>query len=331
MEKNLNVEYFGKTLKNPIIVGASGLTGNIESIKKLEENGAAAVVLRSIFEEQITGEAKNIAGSGDNINNTENAYEYIEYYVQQNNIEHYLDLIKQVKSECSIPVIGSINCSTDAEEWINYAESIEKAGADGLELNIFIIPADPELSSSDIEERYFNIIRSVRKKVSLPIAVKLPHYFSGLAHFVKRISKLDIQSVVLFNHFMSVDFNIDKETIQPSTIYTTPQDLAMPLRWTGILHSHLDSDIVATSGIKTGDDVVKCILAGAQAVEVVSTVYNNGPEQIKKMIADMEAVMEKKGWRDINLVRGRMSQSKSENFEQFERAQFMRYFSNHQK
>lgn len=325
---NLKVQYMGIELKNPILVGSSGLTADIESIKRLEENGAGGVVLKSLFEEQIMLEAGSIEDAGESINNDLDASNYIKHYVKQNNINDYLTLIEKLKNEVSIPVIASLSCVSPGG-WTEFTKSIEKAGADALELNLFVLPADETVKSETIEQQYFEIIQKVRKEINIPLAVKISPHFSGIANIIVNLSKTGISGIVLFNRFFNPDIDIEKMQITSSHVFSKPEELSVPLRWIGLLSDKVKCDLAATTGIYDGRDVIKTILAGAACVEVVTALYRNGPEYIAFMLDQLQGWMEKHGYDSIDKFRGKMSQSKLKQPGQFERAQFMKYFSGH--
>jgi dihydroorotate dehydrogenase (fumarate) len=312
----------GLKLKNPIIVGSAGLTDSVEKIKKLEANGAAAVVLKSIFEEQIQMEGNHIRH--DQPVHTEEL-DYIRYYTREHNLDEYLTLISSAKKEVSIPVIASIHCNS-ATEWTSFAKKIEKAGADALELNMFVLPADPTRKGEDIEQVYFDIIAKVRGQVSLPIAIKLSFYFSGLAHTIFELSVRKIEGIVLFNRFYRPDIDLDKMELVSADVFSTPQENALPLRWVGLLSGHVKCDLAATTGIHDGTTVIKNLLAGAKAVQVASTIYQNGPRQINVMLEQIKEWMKTKKYSSLNQFIGKMSSKKAGDPAKYERSQFMRYF-----
>ncbi|MEN8154589.1 MAG: dihydroorotate dehydrogenase-like protein [Acidobacteriota bacterium] len=320
---DLKTSYLGLELKNPVIVGSCGLTNSVENIKKLEENGAGAVVLKSIFEEQISMEI----GSFDTgtLEHTE-GYDYISEYTKQHNLNKYIKLIKELKKEVSIPVIASINCITSGE-WASFAETIQSAGADALELNIFILPGDFKNKGENIERIYFDIIKNVEKKISIPFSIKISSYFSGLANTIFNLSLTSVSGIVLFNRFYNPDIDIDKLEVVSAGIYSSQSENAMPLRWIGILSDHAKCDLVSSTGVHNGKDVVKNILVGAKAVQVVTSIYKNGPEYIKTILNEIEEWMREHNYSTLNDFRGKLSRDKVKDPQVFERVQFMKYFS----
>lgn len=327
---DLTTKYLGLTLSNPIIVGSSGLTDSVEKIKELEKNGAGAVVLKSLFEEQIMMEAEHKLkmAEKDSFMYAEHSetFDYIDLHVKEKELNNYLDLISKAKKEVMIPVIASVNCVT-AHEWTTFARDIEKAGADALELNIFIMPFNMKKNSKEIEKVYYEIVEKVCKEVSIPVSVKLSPYFANLGKVIKTLTKKGAKGVVLFNRFASPDIDIDTMKVTTASIFSTPGEMHNSLRWIAILGKRVKCELAASTGVHDGEAVVKQILAGANAVMVASAIYKHGPEYIIEMKKQLDAWMDKKGILYIDSFKGKLSQEKSENPEVFERIQFMKYFS----
>jgi dihydroorotate dehydrogenase (fumarate) len=317
----------GLKLKNPIIAASSGQTDTAEKVKKLEESGAAAVVLKSLFEEQIRMEVDSL-GMNNMFNSYSDNENYIAFYTKQNTVNEYLKLIKDSKAAVDIPVIASINCYSMGE-WVEFAQKSEKAGADGIELNMFILPGDTSLKGETIEQKYFEIIQNVQKHTSLPIAVKLSSYFSGMGEILKRMSETQIRGMVLFNRFYNPDVDLDQEKIKSSRIFSLPEENSLCIRWIGLLSGKVNCDMAASTGIHDGYAALKNILVGARAVQVASTLYQNKVEQIGRMLSEMETWMGKKGYHSIREITGKVNYSKH-NTELYERAQFMKYFSSYE-
>ena len=315
----------GLQLKNPVIIGASRLTGNVESILNLEKNGAAAVVLKSLFEEQILMDIDNQRMNNifDSYSDVEN---YIGFYTKQNSLNNYLKLIKDAKTQTKIPVIASINCDSNGE-WIEFAKKIENAGADALELNIFILPSDPEKTGEEIEQTYFDIIKSVKSVVNIPIAVKMSYYFSGFANFATRLSNTGINAMVFFNRFFSPDINIKTQKVVSGNLYSTPEENSMVLRWTGILANKLECDLAASTGIHDGKAVIKNLMAGANAVQMVSGLYLNGVGDLVIVLQEIEKILSENNFTSIKEIIGIANKEKITNPQAYQRAQFMKYFS----
>lgn len=323
---NLTTTYLGIKLKNPIIAGSCGITNSVDSIKKLVDNGIAAVVLKSLFEEQIIFNA-NQKVSESELDYPE-AYDYIKNYSKLNDVAAYLNLIRQAKKETNIPIIASVNCIS-SNEWVAFAKEIENVGADALELNIMVLSSNPNLSSQEHEKIMFDIIQEVRQHTKLPIAVKVNSHLSGLAHFIQKLdwSKL-IQGIVFFNRQFSPDIDLEQMKIISSNIFSSHTDYSESLRWVAIMSDRINMDIAATTGIWEAKTIVKQILAGANAVQIASVLYKNGPTYIQTMLNEMEQWMDSKGYHSLNEFKGLMSKEKIHLPSAFERIQFMRYFSN---
>jgi len=322
---DLSVKYMGLQLKNPVIIGSSGLTNSVEKIRDLEENGAAAVVLKSLFEEQIAYETEMNLGSNDT--NYPVDMGYIKEYSKDHYLSDYIDLIESVKKNAGIPVIASINCFSD-KEWISYARNIEKAGADALELNISLLPVDETKDSRDYEKIYFNLIEKIDKTVSVPLALKIGCFSSGLANLIQKISwTKNVNSMVLFNRYYNPDFDINNYEFRATNILSTPEEISTSLRWIALLSGRVQCDLVASTGIHTAEGVIKQLLAGANAVQVVSTIYKNGPGQIQVILKELAKWMEEKGYNNINDFRGKMNHENTKDATAFERVQFIKYYS----
>ncbi|MBC35574.1 MAG: diguanylate cyclase [Bacteroidetes bacterium] len=323
---DLKTKYMGLELKNPVIVGSSGLTNNLENVIEAEKSGAAAVVLKSLFEEQISQEVSNTMGGDEYMNAYPEAMDYISNYSKDTTVDTYLNLIKDAKASVSIPVIASINCVT-SNDWISFAKKVEDAGADALELNIFILPSDPRQKGEENEQVYFDIVEKVQKVVKIPIAVKMSYYFSGLAKTALNLSWTGISGMVLFNRFFSPDIDIDTFEVKPSNIFSTPEELAISMRWVAMLSSRLHCDIAASTGIHDGKAMIKQLLAGAKAVQISSVLYKEGFGVIKEMLKYLDTYMDKHEFKSIADFNGRMSIKETENPAAYERVQFMKYFS----
>ena len=327
---DLKTMYMGLELKNPIIVGSSGLSGNLDSIKGLAKAGASAVVLKSLFEEQIMMEVNKNMGDYNPIHGHTEMYDYQKYFEKQHILEKYLQLIKDAKQAVDIPIIASINCMSSAE-WTKFAKDIEHAGADALELNIFLLPSDPKMEGKDNEKVYFDIIKKVTSDISIPISIKISHYFDNLANTLQRFSKTNIKGMVLFNRFYNTDIDIEKEELIGGNFYSTPDDMSNTLRWIGIMNGLVDCDLCATNGIHSGKDAIKFLLAGASSVQMVSSIYINSVEIIEKSLHEIQEWMEKHNYESIDQFRGKLSKSNEMNTAIYERVQFMKYFGSKKK
>jgi dihydroorotate dehydrogenase (fumarate) len=324
---DLSTTFAGLKLKNPIIIGSSGLSDSIENIAGLEQAGAAAIVLKSLFEEEIlrdlNADMKRMNSEGFLYPETVDFYENMDAPNLATDL--YIEQIRQAKKRISIPVIASINCIS-ASQWTYFPGLIQQAGADALELNIFVLPSDLNRTAKENEEIYFDIISEVRKQVTIPLIVKLSYYFSNLAAFLKKISYSGIDGLVLFNRYYNPDIDIDSFEFTAGAVLSSPSDLYGSLRWVGILSGRLGCSLGASTGVHDGNSLIKILLTGADAAEVASTVYINGYEQIQIMLDELEHWMNGKNFQTIDDFKGMMSQSKTINPAAFERVQFMKYF-----
>ncbi|MBN1251847.1 MAG: dihydroorotate dehydrogenase-like protein [Bacteroidales bacterium] len=322
---NLTTKYLGLELRNPLIVGSSGLTNSVEDIKDLERKGAGAIVLKSIFEEEIMLEFKSVIKEVEADENNLEYYDYFDYKIKADNIKRYIKLIEDVKKEVNIPVIASINCVT-AQEWTFFAKKIQDAGADAIELNAFFLPTDCSKTSQENEKIYFDLINSVSKLVTIPVSLKISYYFSNLARMIKTLSETTVSGIVLFNRFYSPDFDIDNKKVISTHVLSSENDLPISLRWVAIMAERINCDISASTGVHDGKALIKQLLAGADSVQVVSALYKNGTSHIGTMLKELEVWMDKNGYKTIADFKGSMSQAKSNNPAAFERVQFMKYF-----
>ncbi|MCK5056163.1 MAG: dihydroorotate dehydrogenase-like protein [Candidatus Aminicenantes bacterium] len=321
---DLTTTYMGLALKNPVIIGSCGLTNSVGEIKKMESHGAAAVVLKSIFEEQIMMESDSLS-SAHPLHSAE--ADYINYYTRQHNLHNYLKLIEKAKKEVSIPVIASINCATSTSQWASFAKTIERSGADGLELNIFILTGNSKQKGEEIEKIYSEIIDEVKQQVTIPLAVKIGFYFSSLANRIFNLSLRGISGIVLFNRFLRPDIDLEKEEITTGNVFSVPEEISTPLRWVGMMSKEVKCDLCAATGIHDGYGIVKCLLAGAKAAQVVSAIYKKGPRQIGAMINEIEAWMSDHKYKTIKDFNGKLAQENIKNPILYERTQFMKYYS----
>ncbi|HCY00866.1 MAG TPA: diguanylate cyclase [Bacteroidales bacterium] len=322
---NLQTTYLGLKLKNPIIVSSSGLTSNVESIKKLASNGAAAVVLKSLFEEQILQETGSLSAHSD----YPEAEDYLRAYVRSNSVDKYLELIKEAKKAVDIPVMASINCFS-ASSWIDFAAKIQAAGADALEINVFILATDSRKKSEDYEEVYFTLAEKLKKVISIPFSFKLGDHFTNPLRIIEQLWYRDVRGVVLFNRFFAPDIDIDKMKVTAAEVFSNPADIRDPLRWVAIASQVVPKiDISASTGVHDGEAVVKLLLAGAKSVQVCSTLYKHGHAHIKSLIDFLSAWMDKKGLSTIEDFKGKMNYGQIGDPEVYERSQFMKYYSDH--
>lgn len=323
---NLETTYLGLKLKNPIVVSSSGLTNSVEKIGELAEAGAGAIVLKSLFEEQINSEINNIIYTGEGFDYPE-AFDYVKGYTRDHSVTDYLTLISETKLKYDIPVIASINCYS-SDEWIGFAQQIEAAGADALELNVFVVNTDKNSNAADYEQVYYEILENVSKVVKIPIAMKLGLYFSNLVSVVNKLSVTGAKGVVLFNRFYEPDIDVENLKLTSAEIFSSPTDIRRSLRWVAVVSDKIKNiDVSASTGVHDGKAVIKQLLAGAASVQVCSAVYKNGPRVITRMLNALESWMEDKGFDTIKEFRGMMNYGQIDNPVLYERSQFMKYFS----
>jgi len=325
---DISTKYLGLKLKSPLIAASSGLTDNVENLIRFEKQGVGAVVLKSIFEEEIIldkhSNLTKMRSDGFIYPETLEFYDYNEHASDELTLQ-YLELVKKAKRKLKIPVIASINCVT-ADQWTFYPKELELAGADAIELNIFIMPSDLKRTRADNEKVYFDIIKEVKKQVTIPVSLKVSFYFSDLAIMLKKFSESGISGLVLFNRFYSPDIDIDSLEVTSASVLSSPTDFTTPLRWIAIMNKHVKCDLAASTGVHDGQGIVKMILAGAKAVQVASAFYKNGMDYASDMLSYLNQWMDKKGYSKIEDFRGLMCQSETANPAAFQRVQFMKYF-----
>ena len=320
---DLSTNFAGLSLKSPIIVSSSGLTSSVDRIKKMAAAGAGAIVMKSLFEEQISYEINSISEGQD----YPEAGDYIRTYARENSLDQYLTAIKEAKDAVDIPVIASINC-VSASEWIDFAGRIEDAGADALELNIYFLPINKDADPREYEKTYLNLVSEVKKKSALPLIIKLGNGFSNITWMVNQLYQRGAAAVVLFNRFYAPDINTDDLSFGSAEVLSTPAELRSSLRWIGIVSSQVDQlDLAASTGVHSGLAVVKQILAGAKAVQICSVLYRNGLGYIRDMTKEMLKWMEKNHYESLDDFRGKMNYGSLDDPSVYERAQFMKYFS----
>jgi dihydroorotate dehydrogenase (fumarate) len=322
---DLTTTYLGLKLRNPVIVSSSGLTDSLDKLMILEKNGAGAVVLKSLFEEQIRYEAEKLISDATHTEATD----YISNYSRSNTLDNYLDLIENAKKKLTIPIIASINCVSSGE-WIEFARRIQEAGADAIELNVFFFPSDKDFRSEDYEQTYYDLALKVKSRVTIPVSFKLGQNFTSLVNIVDRLFYRGIKGVVLFNKFYEPDIDIDNMTFKSGPVFSSPGDISKPLRWVGIISKQVENiDIAASTGVHDGNSVIKLLLAGASAVMICSSLYKNGPEYLGVILNEMQEWMKKSNYHSIEQFRGKMNYGKIEDPRVYERSQFMRYYSNY--
>ncbi len=319
---DLSTLYMGLKLKNPIIVASSSLTSTLDSVKRCEDAGAGAVVLKSLFEEQITSDTERMIGDMDYNAHTD-AYDMFstagtDYYMNE-----YLGLVEKAKASLSIPVIPSVNC-VSSHNWIDYAERFVSVGADALELNVFILPSNPDTDGSVIEEAYFDILRDVKKHIKIPVALKIGYHFSGMANFIRKLSRQGADGLVLFNRFYRIDIDTKNLKLKSAGFISSPGEMALSLQWIALLSGEITSDISAATGIHDGNSIVKQILAGASSVQLCSVLMNEGLDTISEMKQYIESWMNEKNFNTIADFKGILSQKSSTHPESYERSQYIK-------
>jgi len=325
---DLSVNYLGLKLKSPIIVGSSSLSSTLSNIKKIEKSGAGAVILKSIFEEEIYNEYEDVLRNDfSEFGESDEYLDYFDFKIKEDNIKKYIDLIETAKKTVDIPIIASINCVSN-HEWTYFAKKVQEAGADALELNVFVMPLNFDKTAEEVEKIYFDIANKIKNEITIPVALKISYYFSNLADTVVKLSNTGIDGIVLFNRFFSPDFDVDNFKVVPSNVLSNPTDLSTSLCCISILSGRVNSDLIASTGIHDAQAVIKQLLAGATATQVVSVLYKKGIGYVSTMLEELKAWMEKHNFNTIEDFRGKMSQKSSENPAVYERVQFMKYFSN---
>ncbi len=322
---DLNVKYLGLSLRNPLIVSSSGLTDSVKKVKEAEEAGAGAVVLKSLFEEQLSYEAGLYAGDSG----YPEANDYVINYTKNNSVDQYLSLIEDAKAALNIPVIASVNCIS-ANDWIGFSEKIEAAGADALEINVYFIPSDKEKSSFEQEKLYCELAEKLKQTISIPVSFKLGRQFSNILNLVNRLYHRKVEGVVLFNRFYEPDIDIDNLKIRHAEVFSSPSEIRQTLRWVGILSNSVKHvDIAASTGVHDGESIIKMLLAGASAVQVCSVLYKKGFGYIPDMLSSLEGWMDDKGFKNIADFRAKLNYGNIPDPSLYERSQFMKYFSGH--
>jgi dihydroorotate dehydrogenase (fumarate) len=340
--ENLNTSYLGLKLKNPLIAGSCGLTNSVSHIKELASQGVGAIVIKSLFEEQINIESENAIKSdegniktftsasdklfGKRIYDYDEAYSYIFDYAKTNTLDKYLAFLREAKSSVDIPVIASINCVSN-QNWHSFAKKIQDTKVDALELNIYILPSDWRRSGEDNERIYFDIIREIRNFVDIPVSVKIGYYFSSLAQSVQKLSESGIKGLVLFNRPYNTDFDIDKIGVSHGPVFSSNDEYTHTLRWISILSGHVKCDLSASTGVHGYKAFIKLLLAGAQTVQVASALYKEGFEVIPDILRNTIEWMKIQKFENIDSFRGKLSKTNLENPAAIERVQFMKLYS----
>lgn len=327
----LTTRYMGLILKNPLIASASPLNADVANLRALEDAGAAAVVLPSLFEEQIEAEAAH----HDRLTATvaESFAEALSYFPEPAEYrfgpDNYLDLLSRAVKAVDIPVIASLNGTTD-EGWISYARSIADAGASALELNVYFIPADIALSGREVEQRYVDIVTAVREIVSIPVAVKLSPYFSSIGHMAQELERAGADGLVLFNRFYQPDLDLAELKVLPDLKLSHPHEIRLPLLWLAVLSGRIEASLAATTGVSSADEVIKYLLAGADTVMSTSALLRHGVGHMAALLSGLEHWLEAREFASVNDARGLMSQQKIGDPTAYERANYIRILQGYQ-
>ena len=321
---NISTRFFGLDLKSPVIAASCSMTGHADQIIKLAEAGAGAIVLKSIFEEEIYHELHEELSLRSPMHTDPEYLDYFDYVIKEENVRKYLKLIADVKTRTKVPIVASINCISSGE-WTLFARKLEEAGADALELNLFVCPTDFDKTGQANEQFYFETISKVLQVVKIPVSIKISHYFSNLAGIVQKLAVTGIAGITIFNRFYTPDIDVDTQEMITAEVLTSPHDYQLPLRWTGILSGCVACEIAGTTGIFTTETALKFILAGASAVQIASVLYKDGPAAINQMNKGIATWMDQKGYASLSDFKGSLSQSAS-SAQAWERVQFMKYF-----
>jgi dihydroorotate dehydrogenase (fumarate) len=322
---DLTTTYLGLKLRTPLVPSASPLSEEIDNIKRMEDAGASAVVLSSLFEEQLLLDRYEL--HHHLTHGTDSFAEALTYIPELEDIrlgaEDYLERIRKAKEAVAIPIIASLN-GVSIGGWTDYANLIQEAGADALELNIYYIPTDPTLTGAKVEQTYLDILTMIKSLVTIPVAVKLSPFFSNLSNMARRLDEAGADGLVLFNRFYQPDIDIDNLVVRPNVILSTPHALRLPLRWIAILYGRIRADLAATSGIHTAQDVIKMLMAGANIAMLCSVLLRHGINHIRLIEQELRQWMEEREYESVRQMRGGMSQLHCENPGEFERAQYIR-------
>ena len=322
---NIGTKYLGLDIQSPIVAASCGLTSNLENLKALEGFGVGAVVLKSIFEEEIIFDIKRNTHIIAPVNNYGVSYDYISQHVSDNSMRNYLNFIGEAKRALSIPVVSSIHCYS-YENWVTYAKLFQDAGCDALEINMSILPYEVSLSADDVDRTFGDIVRTLKKVTTMPIAVKVSPYFTDAAKFMQQLSWMGIQGITMFNKSMLVDIDIDSQTMLYDKQFSAPSDIYNTLRWVSILSKQLRCGISASTGVYYPEDVVKLLLAGAETVQVASCLYKNGLEYMRQLNDGLVQWMQSNGYDSLDQFRGKLAMKGGEKNSLLMRTQFMDHY-----
>ena len=327
---DLTTTYLGLSLKNPLVASSSPITQKADTVKQLEAAGVSAVVMHSLFEEQIIQESLKLHRDLERgAQAFAEALDYLPAYGQYSiGPETYLETLSKIKESVDIPVIGSLNGITSGG-WTEYAQKIEQAGADALELNLYYLATDPDLTSDEIEQRSIALVGEVSERLSIPLAIKLSPFYTALPNFARRLAEAGASGLVLFNRFYQPDFDLDELEVTPNLVLSNSHEMRLPLRWIAILYGRVQVDFALTSGVHTAIDLLKAMMAGASATTVASAFLENGVSRATEILADVEAWMEEHEYESIEQMKGSMSQQAVAEPETFERANYMKVLSSY--
>jgi len=321
---NLETTFAGLKLNNPLIAASSGLTNSIGKIVELDNAGVGAIVLKSLFEEQIDNHSEKLTQIAD----YPEAADYINTYIEMNHLGKYLDLIRDAKSKCNAPIIASINCFK-AAKWIDFAKNIQEAGADALELNLFVLNAG-EFGDTYLEDTYVKIVRELKKVIQIPVVIKMSKNISNLPGLISKLKSLGADGAVLFNRFYQLDIDINSLEIKSGSVFSNPAEFGDTLRWTAIVSGRvLDFDIACSYGVHSWEDAIKGILAGAGGIQLCSVLYEQGVEVVTNMLTCIEEWMDQNNYERIEEFKGKLNYANIKSPYIYERVQFMKYFSNY--
>lgn len=322
---DLSTTYLGMELKNPLVVASSPLSREIDTVKQLEDKGASAIVMWSLFEEQLQFESKELAHFLEH--GAESFAEAMSYFPEAQDYktgpEEYLNHIKALKDAVDMPVIASLN-GVSTGGWIDHALKMQDAGADALELNVYYIPTDPQLGATNVEDIYVEVLQSVKSKVKIPVSIKLSPYFTSMIGMANRLVGAGADGLVMFNRFYQPDIDIENLEVSPNLLLSTPQEMRLPMRWIAILKGRVNASLAATTGIYTAEDVLKMMMAGADVTMLCSALLRHGVGRVEEILADMKTWMEEHEYDSINTMKGSMSQKSCPEPAAFERANYMK-------
>ncbi len=328
---DLSTTYLGLKLQNPLMPSASPLSKSLDTLKRLEDHGAAAVVMYSLFEEQIMHESNELdffLNQG-----TESFPEALSYFPDLGHYnlgpDAYLDHVRRAKEELEIPIIASLN-GVSTGGWIRYAKLVEEAGADALELNVYYIPTSADTTGAEVEQMYLRLVRDVKASIKIPVAVKMGHFFSSIPNFVKQLDEAGADGVVLFNRFYQPDLDLENLEVMANLSLSSSYELRLRLRWAAILYSHIKADMALTGGVHTAEDVIKAMMVGAKAAQIASVLLHYGVHTLSDILVDMQRWMEMHEYTSVKQMQGSMSQKSVNNPAAFERANYMKVLQSYE-